>query len=44
MGRFYWNPSVHEQDNYVNLDVEHAATYFATDAKGNQPLLDFLKE
>jgi hypothetical protein len=44
MGRFYWNPSLSEQVNYESLDVEHAACYFASDANGNQPLIDFIKK
>ena len=33
MARFFWDPAVAEEENFVKLDVEHVKGYFLTDPK-----------
>ena len=43
--RFYYNPTLDEETNFINLDVEHIQTFFtsAADDSFKYPFIEFLK-
>lgn len=44
--RFYYNPTLNEETNFINLDVEHIQTFFTPSPEDSfkYPFIEFLKE